>query len=391
MTGSDRSLVGADPSTVRAALDDGDPLPGTAGFAGRVDDVLVRDVLGRQPLFLPGGEPDGPVWSFDPTEVGDPRALPAGHAVPIGGSVDDARRVWTLPDPPPLPDRAAGVSALRGALGSVPVPDCPVAFSGGVDSGVVAALAAGRGPGGTGGGATGSGGSGEDAGSPLYVAGFPDSHDVAAARESAEAMGRGDDLRVVECTHESIREAAVAVARATGRTNAMDVAIAVPLYLAARRAAEDGHDRLLVGQAADELFGGYAKVARAPEDPRVEADTVRAARDEVLAGFPDQAARDVPAVRAAGVEPVAPFAHDRVVRAALELPAECLVAGNRRKVALRDVAAGFLPDVVAERDKKAVQYGTLVDRELDRLARQAGFKRRIGDHVSKYLASLVEE
>jgi asparagine synthase (glutamine-hydrolysing) len=37
-----------------------------------------------------------------------------------------------------------------------------------------------------------------------------------------------------------------------------------------------------------------------------------------------------------------------------------------------------------------VQYGSLVARELDRLARQAGFKRRQDDHVSKYVASRCE-
>jgi asparagine synthase (glutamine-hydrolysing) len=42
-------------------------------------------------------------------------------------------------------------------------------------------------------------------------------------------------------------------------------------------------------------------------------------------------------------------------------------------------------------DKKAVQYGSLVSRELDRLARQAGYKRRMDDHVGQYIRSLVDE
>ena len=37
-------LDGATPETVRRALDEGDPLPGTRGFAGQVDGALVRDV-----------------------------------------------------------------------------------------------------------------------------------------------------------------------------------------------------------------------------------------------------------------------------------------------------------------------------------------------------------
>ncbi|MDL0142731.1 asparagine synthetase B, partial [Halobacterium salinarum] len=51
----------------------------------------------------------------------------------------------------------------------------------------------------------------------------------------------------------------------------------------------------------------------------------------------------------------------------------------------------WLPDAVADRDKKAVQYGSLVAREVDRLARQAGFKRRMDDHVTQYVEARIEE
>jgi asparagine synthase (glutamine-hydrolysing) len=82
--------------------------------------------------------------------------------------------------------------------------------------------------------------------------------------------------------------------------------------------------------------------------------------------------------------------HDRVVAAALALPGDLLVTDRgERKWALRLAARAWLPDRLAFREKKAVQYGSLVSRELDRLARQAGFKRRLDDHVTQYVESLV--
>jgi asparagine synthase (glutamine-hydrolysing) len=358
-------MQGADPATVRRALDHRDPLSGTRGFAGDLDDRLVRDVLGRYPLFSEAD--DHTAWATDPTDLADPSPVPAGHVRTAAGD----ERVWTLPDLDPLDDRRAAVEAVRTAVetsvDAVDTDGLAIAFSGGVDSSVLAARL--------------------DA--PLYVGGFPESHDVEAARSAAESLDR--EVRVVAFDHDAIERAVPEVARAIDRTNAMAVGIALPLYLVAERVAADGFDRLAVGQGADELFGGYAKVAKAPDDPRVEADTVRGARRETVLSLPDQLERDVLALRAAGVEPVAPLLHDDVVRAALDLPGDLLVTDRgERKWALRLAAREWLPDALAFREKKAVQYGSLVARELDRLARQAGFKRRMDDHVSKYVTARCE-
>ena len=373
-------LDGAAPETVRHAIETGDALPGTTGFAGGIDGWLVRDVLGRRPVFV-----DGDSWAFDPTALTEPVSLPAGTVRGLDAGADSvtgsADRHWTLPTPDPTTDDGRAVAAVREAVldrtrtvGGDSSADTPsdgpvaVAFSGGVDSAVVAAGV-------------------PDA--PCYVAGFDGCHDVAAAREAAAAMDR--HLRVVEITHDDIRERIPDLAAATGRTNPLDLAIALPLFLVGERVAADGVDRLALGQGADELFGGYAKVAKAPDDPRVDADTVRGARRELLGTIPDQAERDVLALRAAGVEPVTPLLHDDVVAAALSLPAHLLVDGDERKVALRAAARGIVPEPVRTADKKAVQYGTYVARELDRLARQAGYKRRMDDHVERYVQSLVGE
>ncbi|MGQ4554714.1 asparagine synthase-related protein [Halobellus sp. GM3] len=392
-------LDGASPELVSVAVERRDPLPGTAGFAGALDGRLVRDVLGRRPLFVDADDPSS--WAFDPRALSAPVSVPAGTVREIGAADVSGDRHWRLPDPRPTGDDDRALDAVREAVlartravstlstaddeltagdngmtadddGSISDDDgttagtVAVAFSGGIDSAVVAAGV-------------------PDA--PCYVAGFEGCHDVAAAREAAAAMDR--DLRVVELTHDALRAAVPTLVAATGRTNPMDLSIALPLFLVAERVAADGFDRLALGQGADELFGGYAKVAKAPGDPRVDADTVRGARREVVETLPDQAERDVLAVRAGGAEPIAPLLHDDVVAAALRLPGHLLVDGERRKVALREAARGVVPDSVRTADKKAVQYGTYVARELDRLARQAGYKRRMDDHVERYVRSIV--
>ena len=377
-------IRGSSPAVVRTAVRERDPFPGTRGFAGRLratsdggGPVLVRDVLGREPLFVEraAADPTAPgAWAFDPTVLADPRPVPAGTVLDRDGETE----LWPLPTPDAV-DPTEGQRAVDEAVRSVlaetgaerdagDVGGLAVAFSGGVDSALVAAGV-------------------PDA--PCYVAGFDGCHDVAAAREAAATMDR--ELRVVDLRHEDLVRAIPAIADATGRRNAMDLNIAVPLYLTAEAAAADGFERLALGQGADELFGGYSKVVDPASDHRVDADTVRGARTETVRSLPSQLERDVLTLRAAGIEPVTPLLDDRIVEAALGLPDELLATSERRKVALRRAAAEHLPSAVASADKKAVQYGTYVAREIDRLARRNGFKRRMDDHVGRYIDSLLDE
>ena len=379
-------LRGATPDVVRTTLAAADPLPGVSGrgptamggFGGCLDDRLVRDVLGRIPVYSEADAADptaDDAWAFSPGDLDDPVVVPPGGVRTAAGD----EQVLTLPEPPAVDSdvaMAAVTDALTGALGvddtENTATDDAVAFSGGIDSTLVASGF-------------------PDA--PLYVVGFEGCHDIAAAREAAAALGRGDDLRVIELTHDDLIDAVPRVAAAIGRTNPMDVTIALPLFLVAERAAADGYDRLALGQGADELFGGYSKVVEPREDHRVEGDTVRAAVRETIETLPGQLERDVCGLSAAGVEPVTPFLQDRVVDAALRLPGELLATPEQRKIALRAFARETvgLPKSVAGADKKAVQYGTYVSRELDRLARQNGYKRRMDDHVGQYIRELCAE
>lgn len=356
-------ITGTSPAVVRRAIKGKTALPGTTGFAGEVDGRLVRDVLGRVPLFFERGDPT--VWSHER------RGLDAPQRLPAGAILDDEmiQQHWTLPrkpaDPAATRIHAERIrTAIDESLDSVAGDGLAVAFSGGLDSAILAARLDG----------------------PLYTVGFPESHDVRAARDGARLLDC--DLEVFELDHGMVEQAIPTVVDAIGTTNAMAVEIALPLYLLAEQVRSDGYERLALGQGADELFGGYTKVAQAPEDPRVDATTVRGARDELLETLPEQLERDGLATRAAGVDPVVPLVHDSVVETALSLPGKDLVSDRgERKWALRLAARRWLPDRIAFREKKALQYGSLLARELDRLARQNGFKRRQDDHVTQFIES----
>lgn len=224
-----------------------------------------------------------------------------------------------------------------------------VAFSGGVDSALIAALAR----------------------RPCVTVGIEGSHDLLHATAVAKELGL-DHTRVV-ITPSEIAEALRAVLPVV-RKSPVDVSIAMTLWFVARYAKEEGYERILAGQGADELFGGYARyqdggdlAALFEEDFR--SLTLQGARDQAVAGL-------------FGTYFSEPYLDVRVVRAAQAIAPEDRVKNGIRKYPLREVACRYLPKETAHHGKKAMQYGSGVWKEIQRLARQNGYKKSVQEYLS---------
>lgn len=225
------------------------------------------------------------------------------------------------------------------------------ALSGGVDSSLIAALA----------------------GLPCVSVGTPDASNLARAGETAQALGLR--LTSVTVTREEIREALGAVVPEIPGITPVEASIAATQYLVAGWAADAGYDRVLSGQGADELFGGYTRYLRSSN---LGAEL---ARD--FTALLRQVARDQAAAGLHGCWFSLPYLDLRVVRAAGAIPAADKVRNGVRKLPLRTVAARYLPPEIAWREKRAMQYGSGIWKAIRALARDNGYKKSVQGYIDQ--------
>jgi asparagine synthase (glutamine-hydrolysing) len=223
------------------------------------------------------------------------------------------------------------------------------ALSGGVDSSLVAALAQ----------------------RECVAVGLAGSHDLVRARHAAGLLG-------LHCTEVGITPAEIETAlpeviSAIPKKDPVNTGIALTMYFVARWAGEHGYRRILAGQGADELFGGYARYLTSPN---LDDDL---ARD--IAGLEFQAVRDQAVAALFGTYLSMPYLDIRVVRAARAIPACEKVRDGQRKIPLREIAARHIPQELAGYEKKAMQYGSGVWGELKKLARKNGYKTSVQDYI----------
>ena len=152
--------------------------------------------------------------------------------------------------------------------------------------------------------------------------------------------------------------------------------IAVPFYWTAETASKLGYHVLLAGQGADELFGGYQRYLTEYARSGDEAVRETMFRDVVNA-YSDNFQRDNQVCAFHGIELRLPFIDHDVVDFAFRLPLRLKlnsVEDKLRKRVLRRMAHNLdIPDFIADKPKKAIQYTTGVTKALKRASK----KRRL--------------
>jgi asparagine synthase (glutamine-hydrolysing) len=330
--------------------------------------TLVRDPAGVKPLYYSKGE----VFAFSSekkalSRIGrnDIHVLKPGYMLNFSAASITEKKVASFSPGKLLTiENEAGemlYEALERSVKKRYYKPCAIAFSGGLDSSILAAMC-------------------KDA--KLYSVGMAGSHDIKQTRSAARLLGLPDNLHLHEITMGELESAIPNVVKAIESPDPLMVSIALPLYFASKYANSDGLRVILSGQGADELFAGYKRYeSLGPEDLEI---SLRKDLDNIAK---NNLERDDAVTMANSVELRVPYLDKKVIELALSISPELKIHKGIRKYILRRAASKILPDELAWKEKKAAQYSSGIYSAMEKLARKNGYGRAL----KNYLVDLMEQ
>jgi asparagine synthase (glutamine-hydrolysing) len=228
-----------------------------------------------------------------------------------------------------------------------------VAFSGGLDSSLIAFLA-------------------NKCGVKvnLFHVSLENQEETEDAIEAAEALNL--PLQVDLFKDSDLEKTLPKVVELIEEADPVKVSIGVSFYWVAKKAAESGFKVMLAGQGADELFGGYQRYVN--ECCKDGTEKVRKTMfNDVVRIHESNLERDLKITSFHDVELRVPFGSFDLVEFALGLPVELKIENKTdtlRKLVLRMVALNVgLPNLMTEKPKKAVQYSTGINNAIKKIAK----------------------
>ncbi len=231
-----------------------------------------------------------------------------------------------------------------------------VAYSGGVDSSLTAKLAS-------------------TTGKEVFLitTGLEGSRDLEEAVDASEGLDL--PIELIEKTEENVKKDINETVRLVEDIDLTKIGIGLPFLWISRFMHHSNLPVLLTGQGSDEVFAGYAKFTQIyrEQGERTAEETIL---KRILDSYQINFERDEKVVSNHGVQLMHPLISPWLVEYTLRLPLSYRIEtphDEHRKIILRRVAERLgLPKEIAWKKKRALQYSTLTQNAIIRLAKSEG-------------------
>ncbi len=211
------------------------------------------------------------------------------------------------------------------------------------------------------------------------VRGFEkEAEDLIYAKKAAEKINL--DLEVIEVSLEEIERDLPEICKLIESNDVTKVSVSIPFYYACKKASEHGIKVILSGLGADDLFGGYERIAKG-------FDVNKECYHSLLNLYERDLYRDDVITMYNNIELRVPYLDRELIKFALGIDAKYKVNDNGNKFILRDLALEYgLDREFSFRKKRAAQYGGNFVKTIKKLSKKNGFPNKSG-----YLAGLYDE
>ena len=320
------------------------------------DYFIARDHMGIIPLYI-GWDENGVTYVASEMKSIEPyceklQEFPPGNYYKNGEFTQWYQPNWVNEIPTDAVSLPKLKKALEDSVHKQLMCDVPygVLISGGLDSSVIAAIAAKYSK------KRVESGDAEEAWWPRlhsFAIGLDGSPDLKAAKIVADAIGTVHH----ECKY-TIQEGLDALRDVIYHLETYDVTTiraATPMYLMARKIKSMGIKMVLSGEGADEVFGGYLYFHMAPNKEELHHETVR--KLQKLSKY--DCLRANKSMAAWGIEARVPFLGKEFLEYAMNIdPADKMCSdGKAEKYVLRKAFEGIIPDEVLWRQKEQFSDG----------------------------------
>ena len=216
-----------------------------------------------------------------------------------------------------------------------------------------------------------------------YCTGTEESGDIIAARSVAEDLGL--ELKTTIITEAMVEDILPEVIRNVEESGLLQVEVAIPMYLAAKLAAEDNIRVMFTGQAADELFAGYPWY----KDVLNDFGYVRLHEklwEDLILSYTDTLEREDKLTMAHSIELRAPYLDKYLIQIVMRMSPRLKIQDKNdtlRKTVHRQAAVELgIPPYISFRAKNPAQSGSGIHEIVEKIAKR---------HISGIDHDLVNE